>query len=311
MEYAVAGANGLVGSALMRKLTKSDYKVHPLTRKEIDFESEIETEILLKRLSPKVLIDAAARVGGIEINDTRPVDFINANLSIQSNLMKAAHISGVEKFVFLLSSCVYPKFAPQPIKETDLMTGWLEPTNSAYAMAKLVGYEQVRSYRKQYGYNWISVMPTSIYGLNDNFRNSEAHVIPSLIRRFSESVIQESRTIQIWGDGSQKRDFLYSDDLAEAILDLVQVYNEPEIINIGSGCEISIKELAFMLKEISGFQGQIIWDSDKPSGTPRKILDNTKLSERISWKPRIDLYDGLRNTYTWFHENPNAEGVRK
>jgi GDP-L-fucose synthase len=251
-------------------------------------------------LKPEIVIDAAARSGGIKYNDSRPVEFISKNLQIQTNLMDASHSANVRKFIFLGSSCIYPKHCPQPIREEYLMTGNLEDTNRAYAIAKISGLELIRAYRKQFGRKWISLMPTNLYGPHDNFNVETGHVLPALINRFVLAAQNGQRTVTLWGSGMAKREFLHSRDLAAAVELSIEKYDSDLHLNVGSGNELTIKELAEMIARLSGFSGDILWDSRKPDGTPRKILDSSRL-KALGWHAQIDLEAGIRDTITWFN----------
>jgi GDP-L-fucose synthase len=255
----------------------------------------------LKREKPSLVIDAAAKVGGIGANDSKPVEFLSHNLQIQNNLMRAAFEAGVEKLVFLGSSCIYPRDCAQPIKEEFLMTGQLEPTNSAYAVAKIAGIEMINSYRKEHGLNWISLMPTNLYGPGDNFNLSESHVLPALIRRFVEAEASNAKEVTLWGTGSPLREFLHVDDLASAVVTASENYNESLHLNVGTGHDISIKALAELIAHEAGFKGDIKWDTSKPNGTPRKVLDVSRITS-MGWKPTITLEEGVASTITWFKE---------
>ena len=254
-------------------------------------------------------MDAAAKVGGIGANNSFPVEFLADNLRIQNNLMEAAHAADVEKFIFLGSSCIYPRDCPQPIKEEYLLTGPLEQTNSAYAIAKIAGIELIKSFRKEYGRKWISLMPTNLYGPNDNFELQASHVLPAFIRRFVEAKAQARATETLWGTGAPKREFLHVDDLAQAVLHLSNSYDSSEHLNIGSGQDLTIKELAEMVAELTGFGGQIAWDSSKPDGTPRKVMDVSKV-KNLGWAPKISLRDGIDSTIKWYIE-ATAKGVSR
>jgi GDP-L-fucose synthase len=252
-------------------------------------------------LKPDLIIDAAARVGGIGANNSKPVEFLLQNLNIQNNLMSAAQEAGVEKFVFLGSSCIYPRECPQPIREEYLLTGKLEETNSAYAIAKIAGIELVNSYRKEYGKSWISLMPTNLYGPKDNFAIEGSHVLPALIRKFVDAERENSKTVELWGDGSPLREFLHVEDVARAVVLAAQEYDDALHLNIGSGDEVSIKDLALMIAELSGFKGEVIWDISRPNGTPRKVLDSSRMRS-LGWTPKISLKEGIRSTIDWYRE---------
>ena len=262
---------------------------------ELDLRDRDATFDAVLAARPRVMVMAAALVGGIMANVTHPVDFLNENLRIQTNLFEAAHAADVERVVFLGSSCIYPKLAPQPIPESALLTGPLEPTNQAYAIGKIAGIEAVKSYRKQYGRRWISAMPTNLYGPGDNFDLNSSHVLPAMIRKFHEA----DDTVTLWGTGAPRREFLHSDDAASAILHLVEHYDGDEHVNVGSGEDISIRELADLVAQVVGFGGRIEWDTSKPDGTPRKLLDVARLRD-LGWEPSISLRDGVASTYEWF-----------
>ncbi len=253
-------------------------------------------------MKPDVVIDAAAIVGGIGANNVFPVDFLSKNLQIQNNLMDASHAAKVARFVFLGSSCIYPRECPQPIKEEYLLTGPLEKTNSAYAIAKIAGIELIRSYRKQFGHRWISLMPTNMYGPKDNFELENSHVLPALINRFVSATENKDRSVTLWGTGGPMREFLHSRDLAQAVLLSLDKYDEDSHLNVGTGEDLTIKELAAKIAKESGFEGEICWDSSKPDGTPRKVLDITRLKS-LGWKPKITLEEGIRETIKWFKGN--------
>jgi GDP-L-fucose synthase len=253
----------------------------------------------IKKEKPDVIIMAAAKVGGIVANSTQPVEFLNENIRIQTNVFEAAHAAKVPQLLFLGSSCIYPKFAEQPIKESSLLTGQLEESNNAYAIAKIAGVLQVQSYRKQYGHRWISAMPTNLYGPHDNFDLTSSHVLPALIRKFHEAKVAGSPFVTLWGSGTPLREFLHTDDLANACTYLLENYDDDAPINVGWGQDISIAELGVMISQIVGFEGQIQWDSSKPDGTPRKLLDTTKINS-LGWEPSISLRDGIESTYRWY-----------
>ena len=302
MTILVAGAIGLVGSAIVRELKKTNRTHIGISSKDVDLLDRAATFKFLKELKPSVVIDAAARVGGIGANNSNPVDFLTRNIQIQSNLMDAAHEAGVKNFVFLGSSCIYPRNCAQPIKEEYIMTGELEQTNSAYAIAKIAGLELIKSYRKQFGHKWISVMPTNLYGPNDNFDLENSHVFPALIRKFVEGKRNNQKSVTLWGSGSPKREFLHVDDLAKAILVCLEKYDSDQHINIGTGEDLSIKDLAIKVAKVAGFEGEIIWDESKPDGTPRKVLDVSKIIN-LGWKPSISLDQGISETVQWYQEN--------
>jgi len=302
MTIVVAGGTGLVGSAIVRQLKILEKKVLSISSKDVNLLDRYKTFAYIKKLNPTAIIDAAAKVGGIGGNNAFPVEFLSQNLQIQSNLMDAAHAANTEKFVFLGSSCIYPRNCPQPIKEDYLLTGELEQTNSAYAIAKIAGIELIKSYRKEYGYKWISVMPTNIYGPNDNYDLETSHVLPALIRKFIEAKQNKKSEVTIWGSGKPLREFLHTDDLAKAILVCMEKYDDAQQINVGSGIEISILDLAHKIAEKVGFSGNIVMDVNKPDGTPRKVLDITKISN-LGWKPTINLDQGIESTVEWYLEN--------
>ncbi|MEZ5184747.1 MAG: GDP-L-fucose synthase [Candidatus Nanopelagicales bacterium] len=291
----VAGHRGLVGSAVWRALQTRGVDTVGWSSAELDLRDRGATFDAVASARPRVMVMAAARVGGIMANATHPVDFLNDNLRIQTNLFEAAHAADVERVVFLGSSCIYPKMAPQPIPEAALLTGPLEPTNQAYAIAKIAGIEAARSYRQQYGRRWISAMPTNLYGPGDNFDLNSSHVMPAMIRKFHEA----AGVVTLWGTGTPRREFLHSDDAASAILHLVEHYDGDEHVNVGTGEDISIRGLADLVAEVVGFEGRIEWDTTKPDGTPRKVLDVSVLSA-LGWRPAIPLVEGVRSTYNWF-----------
>jgi len=302
MTILVAGGTGLAGSAIVRELERVNKKVISISSKDINLLDRAKTFTYIKDLKPNVIIDAAAKVGGVGSNNAFPVEFLSQNLQIQSNLMDAAHEAKVAKFVFLGSSCIYPRNCAQPIKEDYLLTGELEQTNSAYAIAKIAGIELIKSYRKEYGYSWISVMPTNLYGPNDSFDLENSHVLPALIRKFVEAKRNNLSEVVLWGSGNPLREFLHVDDLAKAVLVCLEKYDDPQQINIGSGDEISIKDLGQKIANLTGFTGKVVWDSNRPDGTPRKVLDSTKIN-KLGWKSSITLDQGIASTVEWYQEN--------
>ena len=302
MTILVAGSTGLAGSAIVRELERVNKKVIGISSKDVNLLDRAKTFSYIKDLKPNVIIDAAAKVGGVGSNNAYPVEFLSQNLQIQSNLMDAAHEAKVEKFVFLGSSCIYHRNCAQPIKEDYLLTGELEQTNSAYAIAKIAGIELIKSYRKEYGYSWISVMPTNLYGPNDSFDLENSHVLPALIRKFVEAQRNNIPEVVLWGSGTPLREFLHVDDLAKAILVCLEKYDDSQQINIGSGDEISIRDLGQKIANLTGFTGKVVWDSNRPDGTPRKVLDSTKIN-KLGWKAAITLDQGMAATVEWYQEN--------
>jgi GDP-L-fucose synthase len=310
MNLIVAGATGLVGSAITRAFEAKGHTVIGVNRSVVNLLDSKATENFVTKVKPSLIIDAAARVGGILANNSYPVEFLSNNITIQGNLMNAAHNAGVSNFVFLGSSCIYPRDCAQPIKEEYLMTGPLEETNSAYAIAKIAGIELVNSYRKEYGTCWISLMPTNLYGPRDNFDLTASHVLPAFIRRFIEATENGSDKVTLWGSGSPLREFLHVDDLAQAVVIASEKYDSSLQLNIGSGEDLSIKNLAEKVAVAAGFTGEIEWDSSKPDGTPRKVLDVSRI-KALGWKPTITLDEGIASTIAWYKE-ANARGeVRK
>ena len=296
----IAGHKGLVGSAIWRNLESKGFnQLLGWGSAELDLrDSKLSMDAIVEE-KPDVIIVAAAKVGGIIANSTHPVEFLNENIRIQTNVFEAAHAAKVPQLLFLGSSCIYPKFAEQPIQESSLLTGQLEESNNAYAIAKIAGVLQVQSYRKQYGHRWISAMPTNLYGPHDNFDLTSSHVLPALIRKFHEAKIAGSPSVTLWGSGTPLREFLHTDDLASACTYLLENYDDDAPINVGWGQDISIAELGVMIAQIVGFEGQIQWDSSKPDGTPRKLLDTTKINS-LGWEPSISLRDGIESTYRWY-----------
>lgn len=293
MKIFVAGHRGMVGSAIVRKIELDEkHSWVGRSRSELDLLDRAAVFRALELENPEALVIAAAKVGGIVANATQPVEFLSENLQIQTNLMDAAHAIGVPRLIFLGSSCIYPKFAQQPIAEESLLTGPLEPTNEAYAIAKIAGLKLVHAYRTQYGHKWVSVMPTNLYGPGDNFDDTTSHVIPGMITKFFAAKNQGFPEVTLWGTGSPLREFLHVDDLADAVLFILESYQDSIALNIGSGQEVSIRELAELIRELTGFPGQINWDRSKPDGTPRKKLDSSRL-QSLGWGAKIDLQQGL------------------
>ena len=302
MTIVVAGHTGLVGSAILELLEEKGQSVVGVNSSVVDLLNRKSTFDFMKDLKPEIVIDAAAIAGGIGFNNSKPVNFISNNLQIQTNIMDASFAANVERFIFLGSSCIYPRECPQPIKEEYLMTGKLEATNSAYAVAKIAGIEMIKAYRRQYGKKWISLMPTNIYGPRDNFNEETAHVIPALISKFIKARDRGDDSVQLWGSGSPRREFLHSSDLAEAIYFSIENFDSDDHLNVGSGTDVTIKELSVLIADYAGFKGQILWDQSKPDGTPRKLLDISRIME-IGWSPKISLSEGIHQTIDWYEEN--------
>ena len=299
----VAGHRGLVGSAIVRNLEERGYtNIIYRTHKELDLTRQVEVEKFFEEEKPEYVFLAAAKVGGIHANNTRPAEFIYDNLMIESNIIHSAYKYGVKKLLFLGSSCIYPKFANQPIKEEYLLTGELEPTNEAYAIAKITGIELCKFYRRQYGCDFISAMPTNLYGINDNFDLETSHVLPALIRKFHEAKINNQEEVVMWGTGKPLREFMYVDDLADALVHLMLNYSDEIHVNMGTGKDLSIGELAQIVKEVVGYEGKIVNDLSKPDGTPRKLLDVSRL-EATGWKYKTELREGIEKVYKWYLEN--------
>jgi len=299
----IAGHNGMVGSAIDRLLKKKGYKdLIKKTSSELDLRNQTKTDSFFKDHQPEYVFLAAAKVGGILANNNYKADFLYDNLMIEANIIHAAANSGVKKLLFLGSSCIYPKFAPQPIKEEYLLTGELEPTNDAYAIAKITGIKLCEAYRAQYGANFISVMPTNLYGIGDNYHPQNSHVLPALIRKFHEAKFKNHDQVTIWGTGTPRREFLFADDLADACLFLMQKYDEKDIINVGFGTDYTISELAEIIKDIIGYEGEIMYDHSKPDGTPRKLLDSSRINT-LGWKPVTELKEGIQQAYNDFLAN--------
>ncbi len=293
----IAGHRGMVGSAILRKLEKEGYQnIVYRSSSALDLRDQQAVANFFEQEKPAYVFLAAAKVGGIVANNTYRAEFLYDNLSIQNNIIHQSYLHGVKKLLFLGSSCIYPKLAPQPLKEEYLLTGLLEPTNEPYAIAKITGIKMCEAYRAQYGCNFISVMPTNLYGLNDNYHPENSHVLPALIRKFDEAKKQGKKTVEIWGTGSPMREFLYADDLADACYFLMENYNEPELVNIGTGEDITIKELALQVQKTVGFEGELVFDHSKPDGTPRKLMDVSKLHQ-LGWKHQTQLTEGLKLAY--------------
>jgi GDP-L-fucose synthase len=299
MRLYIAGINGMVGSALALEAKAQGFEVIGKSSKELDLTDRKVVFEEIQSNKPDALIIAAAKVGGIGANSTMPVDFLSINLQIQTNLLDAAHKANINKVLFLGSSCIYPKFTPQPITESALLTGELEPTNESYAIAKIAGLKLVEAYRRQFGHHWISAMPTNLFGPKDNFELETAHVLPALIHRFHDAKVNNAKEVEIWGDGSPLREFLYVGDLARACLVLLHRYDDSVAINIGSGQEISIEKLAKLISKVVRYSGEIVFNESRPNGTPRKLLDSSKIAQ-LGWSPQVKLEDGIVSTYDWF-----------
>lgn len=302
----VAGHRGLVGSAVWRALQVDGFAdLVGRTSSEVDLKDRDKVFALLRQTRPRYLVLAAAKVGGIMANDTYPVDFLSENLRIQVNVMDAALEVGVERLMFLGSSCIYPRNAPQPIKEESLLTGYLEPTNDAYAIAKIAGIMQVQAVRRQYGLPWISAMPTNLYGSQDNFSETQSHVLPAMIRRYEDARVQGAGSVTNWGSGNPRREFLHVDDMAAAVLHLLDHYDGPQQVNVGTGEDVTIRDLASIVADAVGYEGAMKWDTTKPDGTPRKLLDVSVLRSS-GWAPTIRLEGGVASTVTWYRKNRDA-----
>lgn len=299
----VAGHRGMVGSAIVRQLEAQGYtNLVFRTSKELDLRNQAAVEAFFEAEKPDYVFLAAAKVGGIVANNTYRADFLYENLAIQNNIIHQSYLQGVQKLLFLGSSCIYPKLAPQPLKEEYLLSGYLEPTNEPYAIAKIAGIKLCEAYRSQYGCNFISAMPTNLYGPNDNYDLQNSHVLPAMIRKFHEAKATGKTEVVLWGTGSPMREFLYADDLAEACMYLMENYNEAELVNVGTGVDVTIKELAETVREIVGFEGDLVWDTSKPDGTPRKLMDVSKL-HAAGWKHTIELKEGIKLAYEDFLAN--------
>lgn len=300
----IAGHRGLVGSAILRRLEAEGFtRLLTLNRTDLDLTNRPGVEEFFARNKPAIVVIAAAKVGGIKANHDQPVEFLLDNLELQNNLIRAAHEHGVRKLLFLGSSCIYPKFAPQPIPESALLGGPLESTNEAYAIAKIAGIKLCQAYAREHGDNFISGMPTNLYGPNDNFDLETSHVLAALLRKAHEAKTSGARAMVVWGSGGPRREFLHVDDLASACLFLLQNYDSPEIINIGSGKDLTIRELAELICDVVGFEGELAWDASQPDGTPRKLLDISKI-QSLGWRPGIPLREGIVRTYEWFRKQP-------
>ncbi|HET6184229.1 MAG TPA: GDP-L-fucose synthase [Acetobacteraceae bacterium] len=295
----VAGHRGMVGSAIVRRLTREDCVVLTVPRAEVDLRDQRQTGAWLQRERPHLVFLAAARVGGILANDSHPAEFLYDNLMIEANIIHAAHLAGVEKLVLLGSSCIYPKFADQPIKESALLTGPLEPTNEWYAVAKIAGIKLCQAYRRQYGCAFISAMPTNLYGPFDNFDLETSHVLPALLRKIHEAKVAGRSSVTIWGTGMPRREFLHADDCADALVFLAKAYDGYDPVNVGSGFDIPVRELAELIAEVVGFRGTIEHDLSKPDGTPRKLMSSERLTA-LGWRPRIGLREGIAEVYSWY-----------
>ena len=299
----VAGHRGLVGSAIVRNLESKGYNnIVKRTHKELDLKDQAGVNRFFDEEKPDVVVLAAAKVGGINANNTTPAEFAYENMQIQCNVIHAAHTHNVKKLLFLGSTCIYPKMAPQPIPEDALLTGPLEPTNEAYAIAKISGLEMCKFYKRQYGDDFISCMPTNLYGPHDNYDLEGSHVMPAMIRKFHEAKVKNAPTVELWGTGTPLREFLYVDDMADACVFLLENYSGEQHVNIGTGVEVTIKELAETVKKTVGYTGEIVWNKDMPDGTPRKLTDVTKLHD-LGWRHKVDLEEGVKLAYDWFKEN--------
>mgnify|MGYP001250972633 FL=1 len=299
----IAGHRGMVGSACWRALTLAGYtNLIGKTSKELDLRDQNAVEDFIKTQNPVAIIDAAARVGGILANDSYPYEFLMNNMLIQNNLIRSAHENNIEKFIFLGSSCIYPKFSPQPIKEEYLLTDELEPTNQWYAIAKISGVKLIEALRKQFGRDYVSLMPTNLYGPNDNFDLETSHVLPAVIRKFHEAKENHNSKVTLWGSGSAFREFLHVDDLGQAVLFALEHKLDDHLYNVGSGSDLTIKALTEMIQKVVGHSGDIVWDETKPDGTPKKLMDSSKLNS-LGWRSTIDLEKGIKMTYEWFLEN--------
>lgn len=301
----VAGHRGMVGSALVRRLAREDVEILTIQRSEVDLLDQAATNRWFEKAKPQVVLHAAAKVGGIHANNTLRAEFIYENLQLAANVIHAAHINGVEKLLFLGSSCIYPKLAPQPLREDSLLTGELEPTNEPYAIAKIAGVKMVEAYRSQYGSDFISIMPTNLYGPGDNYHPEYSHVVAALIRRFHEAKETGAPRVIVWGTGTPRREFLYVDDMADASVHLLRTYSDGTLVNVGTGEDITIAEFADVVAKTVGYTGEIVFDPSKPDGTPRKLLDVSRLAE-LGWQARTSLEEGMKLAYRAFLERPQA-----
>jgi GDP-L-fucose synthase len=304
----VAGHRGMVGSAILRRLAKEDVEILSVDRRDVDLREQDAVRQWVARAKPDVIVLAAAKVGGILANDSYPADFLFDNLAIETNVIHAAHLADVERLVFLGSSCIYPKFAPQPIKEDSLLTGPLEPTNEWYAIAKIAGIKMCQAYRRQHGRRYISVMPCNLYGRNDNFDLSTSHALPALIRKFHAAKTAGKAEVIVWGTGTPRREFLHADDLADAAVFLMDCYDGCEPINCGAGSDVSIRQLAELIGRVAGFEGKLVFDSSKPDGTPRKLMDSSRLAA-LGWRPKTSLEEGIREVYRWFAQTQASQSL--
>ncbi|HEX3494457.1 MAG TPA: GDP-L-fucose synthase [Methylocella sp.] len=302
----VSGHRGMVGSAILRRLAKEDVEILTVDRSDVDLREQQAVRQWVAGAKPDVIILAAAKVGGILANDSYPADFLFDNLAIETNVIQAAHLANVERLVFLGSSCIYPKFAPQPIKEEALLTGPLEPTNEWYAIAKIAGIKMCQAYRRQYGRRYISVMPCNLYGPNDNFDLATSHVLPALIRKFHAAKVAGESEVVVWGTGTPLREFLYADDLADAVVFLIDRYDGGEPINCGAGSGVSIRQLARTIGRVAGFEGKLVFDTAKPDGTPHRVMDSSRLAA-LGWRPKTNLEEGVNEVYRWFAQTQASE----
>ena len=311
MKIYIAGHRGLVGSAIARNIEAgTNHTWVGKTRQELDLFDRKKVFEFIKHEQPDAVVIAAARVGGIQANNTYPVEFLTENLQIEMSILDACHAADIPKVLFLGSSCIYPRLAPQPIKEEYLLTGELEPTNEAYALSKIAGIKMVQSYRREYGRHWISTMPTNLYGIGDNFHPDNSHVLPAMLRRLHEGKVSGAKTVTMWGSGTPRREFLHVDDLATACIFLLETYDGELPLNVGCGSDVTIKELAETVARVVEFQGSIEWDSSKPDGTPQKLLDTSRINQ-LGWFPTIPLEDGIRDTYAWFLEKVITNDIRR